>query len=256
MSLADHCPVPNPDPTQAQVRFAAVADLHYGRHDPESLRPLLDDITASADALLLCGDLTDHGLPDEARGLAREIRQRLRMPVVAVFGNHDHESLQAPELQTILTDAGVTVLDGDACDVLGVGVAGIKGFCGGFGPRALGAWGEAMIKQFVQEAIGEALKLETALARVSSPSRLAILHYAPVASTVEGEPLEIYPFLGSSRLEEPLNRYPVQAVFHGHAHHGRPEGRTTKDVPVFNVSLPLLRRVQPERPFRLLTVKV
>jgi Icc-related predicted phosphoesterase len=137
-----------------------------------------------------------------------------------------------------------------------VGVAGIKGFCGGFGPRALGAWGEAMIKQFVQEAIGEALKLETALARVSSPSRLAILHYAPVASTVEGEPLEIYPFLGSSRLEEPLNRYPVQAVFHGHAHHGRPEGRTTKDVPVFNVSLPLLRRVQPERPFRLFTVNV
>ena len=113
-----------------------------------------------------------------------------------------------------------------------------------------------MIKQFVQEAIGEALKLETALARVSSPSRLAILHYAPVASTVEGEPLEIYPFLGSSRLEEPLNRYPVQAVFHGHAHHGRPEGRTTKDVPVFNVSLPLLRRVQPERPFRLFTVNV
>ena len=256
MSLANHCPVSHPDPTPSEVRFAAVADLHYGRHDPESLRPLFDDIAASADALLLCGDLTDHGLPDEARGLAREIRQRLRMPVVAVFGNHDHESLQAPELQTILTDAGVSVLDGDACVVLGVGVAGIKGFCGGFGPRALGAWGEPMIKQFVQEAIGEALKLETALARVSSPSRLAILHYAPVASTVEGEPLEIYPFLGSSRLEEPLNRYPVEAVFHGHAHHGRPEGRTTKDVPVFNVSLPLLRRVQPERPFRLFTVKV
>ena len=151
---------------------------------------------------------------------------------------------------------GVTVLDGDACDVLGVGVAGVKGFCGGFGARALGAWGEAMIKQFVQEAIGEALKLETALARVSSPHRIAMLHYAPVASTVEGEPLEIYPFLGSSRLEEPLGRYPVAAVFHGHAHHGQPEGRTSHGVPVYNVSLPLLRRVQPEQPFRVFTVRI
>jgi Icc-related predicted phosphoesterase len=244
------------DPSRTEVRFAAVADLHFGRHEPETLRPVFDDIAADADALVLCGDLTDHGQPEEARGLAREIRQRLRLPIVAVFGNHDHESHQAADVQAILTDAGVTVLDGDACDVLGVGVAGAKGFCGGFGPRALGAWGEPMIKQFVQEAIAEALKLETALARVTSPHRLAVLHYSPVASTVEGEPLEIYPFLGSSRLEEPLNRYPVTAVFHGHAHHGRPEGRTTRDVPVFNVSLPLLRRVQPDRPFRVFSVKL
>ena len=256
MSLADRDLVPTTDPPRTEVRFAAVADLHYGRQEPEALRPLFDDISAQADAIILCGDLTDHGQPDEARGLAREIRQRLRIPIVAVFGNHDHESGLAPELQSILTDAGVTVLDGDATEVLGVGVAGVKGFCGGFGPRALGAWGETMIKQFVQEAIGEALKLETALARVTSPHRLAILHYSPVAATVEGEPLEIYPFLGSSRLEEPLNRYPVTAVFHGHAHHGRTEGRTTRDVPVYNVSWPLLRRVQPERPFRVFTVKL
>jgi Icc-related predicted phosphoesterase len=255
MPLANHCLMPDAGPAR-DVRFAAVADLHFGRHEPEALRPLLDDIAARADALLLCGDLTDHGQPDEARALARELRQRLVMPIVAVLGNHDHESLQGGELQSILTDAGVTVLDGDACDVLGVGVAGVKGFCGGFGARALGAWGEAMIKQFVQEAIGEALKLETALARVTSPHRIAMLHYAPVASTVEGEPLEIYPFLGSSRLEEPLGRYPVEAVFHGHAHHGRPEGRTAHGVPVYNVSLPLLRRVQPEQPFRILTVRI
>jgi Icc-related predicted phosphoesterase len=257
MSLADHCLMPHDDTPGAEVRFAAVADLHFGRHEPaEALKPLLEDIAARADALLLCGDLTDHGQPDEARTLARELRQRLRIPIVAVLGNHDHESLQAAELRSILTDAGVTVLDGEACEVLGVGVAGVKGFCGGFGARTLGAWGEAMIKQFVQEAISEALKLETALARLATPHRLAMLHYAPVVSTVEGEPLEIYPFLGSSRLEEPLGRYPVTAVFHGHAHHGRPEGRTSRGVPVYNVSLPLLRRVQPEQPFRVLTVKI
>ena len=237
------------------VRFAAVADLHFGRQPPDALQPLFTDIVASADVLLLCGDLTDHGQPDEARGLAREIVQHLKLPVVAVLGNHDHESQQAAEVTAILRDAGVSVLDGDACEVRGVGVAGVKGFCGGFGPRALASWGEAMIKQFVQEAIGEALKLETALARVTSPTRIALLHYSPVASTVEGEPLEIYPFLGSSRLEEPLGRYPVAAVFHGHAHHGKPEGRTSHDVPVYNVSLPLLRRVQADRPFRIWTVK-
>jgi Icc-related predicted phosphoesterase len=255
MSLADHYPVPQPDLSPDAVRFAAVADLHFGRQPTESLRQLFADITASADALLLCGDLTDHGQPDEARSLAREIGQHLKMPVVAVLGNHDHESQHGDEVAAILRDAGVTMLDGDACEVRGVGVAGVKGFCGGFGPRALGAWGESMIKQFVQEAIAEALKLETALARVTAPTRIAILHYSPVVSTVEGEPLEIYPFLGSSRLEEPLGRYPVAAVFHGHAHHGRPEGRTSHDVPVYNVSLPLLRRIQADRPFRIWSVK-
>jgi Icc-related predicted phosphoesterase len=254
MRLADHDQMPNNAPTNAPVRVAAVADLHFGRQGPEPLRPLFDDISASADMLLLCGDLTDHGLPDEARELAREIGQHLRLPIVAVLGNHDHESQQTAEIKTILRDTGVNVLDGDACEVLGIGVAGVTGFCGGFGPRALGAWGEPMIKAFVQEAIGEALKLETALARVTSPTRIAVLHYAPVASTVEGEPLEIYPFLGSSRLEEPLNRYPVTAVFHGHAHHGQPEGRTTLGVPVYNVSLPLLRRVRPEKPFKVLEI--
>ena len=142
---------------------------------------MLDDITASADALLLCGDLTDHGLPEEARGLAREIRQRLQMPVVAVSATTTTNRFRRRSCRRFSRDAGVTVLDGDACEVLGVGVAGVKGFCGGFGPRALGAWGEAMIKQFVQEAIGEALKLETALGARLAPSRLAILHYAPVA---------------------------------------------------------------------------
>jgi Icc-related predicted phosphoesterase len=249
--------MPHADPSGTEVRFAAVADLHFGRHEPEALRPLLDDISARADALLLCGDLTDHGQPDEARTLARELRQRLLMPIVAVLGNHDHESLQAGEVQSILADAGVTVLDGDAREIRGVGFAGVKGFAGGFGERALQSWGEPMIKQFVREAVEETLKLESALARLRTPHRVVLLHYAPIRATVGGESPEIYPFLGSSRLEEPLNRYRVSAVFHGHAHRGEPEGRTSADVPVYNVALPLLRQSFPERaPFRVIEISV
>ena len=143
-----------------------------------------------------------------------------------------------------LREAGLAVLDGGSHEVHGVGVAGAKGFCGGFGPHALGSWGEPLIKAFVQETVAEALKLETGLARLRATARLAILHYSPVASTVEGEPAAIYPFLGSSRLEEPLVRYDVAAVFHGHAHHGAPERPAPHNGrPVYNVSWPLLRRV-------------
>ena len=148
------------------------------------------------------------------------------------------------------------MLDGDAVEIAGVGFAGVKGFCGGFGARALGPWGESIIKAFVQESVAEALKLEAALARLRSTARVALLHYAPVASTVEGEPLEIYPFLGSTRLEDPLVRYEVDVVFHGHAHHGQPEGRTSAGAPVFNVSWPLLQRTQPDQPFRLFTARI
>jgi len=127
-----------------------------------------------------------------------------------------------------------------------------EGIRGGFGQRALGPWGERTIKQFVREAVDEALKLEAALARLRTPQIVALLHYAPVAQTVEGEPLEVYPFLGSSRLEEPLSRYPVTAVIHGHAHRGRLEGVTAGNVPVYNVSQPLLVRMFPDRPpFRI-----
>jgi Icc-related predicted phosphoesterase len=216
---------------------------------------LFGQINAAADVVVICGDITDHGLPDEATMLAREVPQSLRLPTVAVLGNHDYESGRATEVRTILRDAGLQMLDGDSCEVHGVGFAGTKGFCGGFGPRALGSWGEPMIKQFVQEAVGEALKLESALFRLRMASRIALLHYSPVTSTLDGEPLEIYPFLGSSRLEEPLERYSVSAAFHGHAHRGKPEGRTTKGVPVFNVSWPLLQKIHPERPFHVLELR-
>jgi Icc-related predicted phosphoesterase len=237
------------------VRLAAVGDLHCGRNPQAPLQPLFAAVGERADVLVLCGDLTDHGAPDEARALAKELTG-LKVPIVAVLGNHDFESGKHDEISKILCDAGVSVLDGESCEFHGIGFAGVKGFCGGFGARALAPWGEDTIKRFVHEAVDEALKLESALARLRSVTRIAVLHYAPIEGTVEGEACEIYPFLGSSRLEEPIMRYPVAAVFHGHAHQGRLEGRTRNDVPVFNVARPLLERDLPGRPgFRVVEIE-
>jgi Icc-related predicted phosphoesterase len=242
--------------TKDVVRIAAIGDLHHSRTAAAgSLQPLFAQINDSADVLVLCGDLTDYGLSDEAKAFAREIAV-VRIPMVGVLGNHDCESGQQADVRQILGDAGVTMLDGDTTEIHGIGFAGVKGFAGGFGRRALGPWGEDIIKKFVHECLDEALKLESALARLRTERIIAVLHYAPIQATVEGEPLEIYPFLGCSRLEEPLMRYPVSAVFHGHAHHGQPEGRTRNDVPVFNVSASLMREVFPDRPFRLVDVNL
>jgi Icc-related predicted phosphoesterase len=238
------------------VRIAALADLHFGRLAEPLLRHTLTQAARACDVMLLCGDLTDHGLPEEAQGLVRELKQTVGVPIIAVLGNHDFESGKPGEVREILAESGINILDGEACEVEGVGFAGVKGFAGGFGKRALGPWGEEVIKQFVHEAVGEALKLESALARLRHKPRIAVLHYSPVQETVEGEPLEIFPFLGSSRLEEPLARYPVDAVFHGHAHRGQPQGKTAAGVPVYNVSFSLLQRTFPDRPpFRLIEVQ-
>ena len=240
-------------PPTGVVRLAAAGDLHFGRYSAGSFQKLFADVVGAADVFIIPGDLTDYGLPDEARALARELAQT-KIPVIAVLGNHDFESGHAAEVSQILRDAGILVLDGDSYEVHGIGFAGVKGFAGGFGPRALGSWGEPIIKAFVQESVHEALKLETALARLRTPVKIAIVHYAPVQETVVGEPEAIYPYLGSSRLEEPLNRFAVTAVFHGHAHRGQPESRTSAGVPVYNVSLPLLQRLTPDRPFRIVEV--
>lgn len=230
------------------LRIAAMGDLHVSKNAQGTFQPLFTQISESADVLLLCGDFTDYGLADEARVLARELTAAMKIPVIAVLGNHDYEGGQPDDIRKILMDAGVAVLDGEATEVHGVGFAGVKGFAGGFGRGALGPWGEKAIKMFVQEAVDEALKLEAALARLRTQKRVALLHYSPIRATVEGEPPEIFPYLGSSRLEEPINRYRVSAVFHGHAHRGTPEGRTTAGVPVHNVAMPLLLRANPDRP--------
>jgi Icc-related predicted phosphoesterase len=236
------------------VRIAAVGDLHFSRTTPQgSLQPLFAKIAESADILVLAGDLTDYGLLEEARGFVKELAA-VKLPTVTVLGNHDFESNQQDEIAKCLKDAGVTVLDGETTEIHGIGFAGVKGFAGGFGRRALGPWGEEIIKKFVHEAVNEALKLESALARLRNERIVAVLHYAPIQATVEGEPCDIYPFLGCSRLEDPLTRFPVSAVFHGHAHHGAPEGRTRTNVPVFNVSASLMRERFPDRPFQLVEV--
>ena len=235
------------------VRVAAVGDLHYGRTTPPgTLQALFAQINESADVLALCGDLTDSGLVEEARAFVKELTPAVKIPIVAVLGNHDYESNQQTEIVQILKDVGVVTLDGETTEVHGVGFAGIKGFCGGFGRRALGPWGEEIVKKFVHEAVDEALKLESALARLRNDRIVVLLHYSPIQATVEGEPCEIYPFLGCSRLEDPITRFPVSAVFHGHAHHGAAEGRTRTNVPVYNVSASLMREAFPDQPFRLI----
>jgi len=236
------------------MRVAAIGDIHCNSASYENMPGLFAQIAKQADMLLMCGDIVDYGLPEEAVVVAKEI-SNLRIPVLAVLGNHEYESGKQEAVVRILSEAGALFLDGDAREVLGIGFAGVKGFGGGFGERALGPWGEEMIKRFVHEAISEALKLERALARLRSDKRIVLLHYAPIQATVVGEPLEIFPFLGSSRLEEPLNRYPVTAVFHGHAHRGSPEGRTKNDVPVYNVAMKLLQHTFPDQPpFRLIEI--
>jgi Icc-related predicted phosphoesterase len=239
------------------LRVAAVGDVHCGKGSQGQFQPMFARVAESADVLVLCGDLTDYGLPEEARVLVRELSAAVKVPTVAVFGNHDVESGHAPEISTILTEAGVRLLDGDGVEIQGVGFAGVKGFAGGFGARALQSWGEDVMKQFVREAVEEALKLESALSRLATPQRVAVLHYSPIRSTVASEPAEIIPFLGSSRLEEPLNRYHVAAVVHGHSHGGAPEGQTTTGIPVYNVALPVLKREFANSPgFRLFEIPV
>ena len=239
------------------LRIAAVADIHVKKTSAGAFQPMFAQVTENADVLLLCGDLTDYGTVEEAKILAKEITSSLRIPALAVMGNHDLESNVEKDLTSILADAGVVMLDGDSYEVHGVGFAGVKGFAGGFGRRALGAWGEQIIKDFVHEAINESLKLEAALARLRTSQKVAVLHYSPIQATVNGEPPEIIAFLGSSRLEEPLDRYRVNAVFHGHAHRGSPEGRTKGGAPVYNVAMPVLSAAFPDRPpFRIVEIPV
>jgi Icc-related predicted phosphoesterase len=234
--------------------LAALADIHYSKSSQGSLQPLFNQIAESADVLVLCGDLTDYGLAEEARVLAKDLAP-IKIPMVGVLGNHDFESNQERDISQILTDVGVHMLDGDTWEFRGVGFAGVRGFCGGFGRGALGPWGEKIIKDFVHEAVQEALKLESALARLKADHRIVLMHYAPIRATVEGESPEIFPFLGSSRLEDPISRFDVTAVFHGHAHKGAPEGKTQTGIPVYNVAHSVLRASYPDRPpFRLFEV--
>jgi Icc-related predicted phosphoesterase len=217
------------------LRVAAIGDLHVKEDGSSSFRELFAEISRDADALVLTGDLTDLGKPAEAEMLAEDLRA-CAIPVIAVLGNHDYECGCVDEVTRILKQAGVRLLDGQATEVEGVGFVGVKGFIGGFGRRMLGSFGEPTIKAMVGESMSEAMRLENAMRQVRTPRAVVVLHYAPIVETVEGEPLEIFPFLGSSRLAETIDRFKVSAVVHGHAHRGRYEGRTPGGAPVYNVA--------------------
>ncbi|GJE01093.1 metallophosphoesterase family protein [Methylobacterium isbiliense] len=217
------------------LKVAALGDLHVKQDAPASHRDLFGEISREADVLVLAGDLTDLGLPREAEILAEDLRA-CAIPVVAVLGNHDYESDAQDEVCRILRQAGVRLLDGQSVEIEGVGFVGVKGFVGGFGRFTLGSFGEPAIKALVAESVREAMRLENAMRQVASRRAMVVLHYAPIAETVAGEPPEIFPFLGSSRLAEIIDRFEVSAVVHGHAHRGAYEGRTPGGARVYNVA--------------------
>lgn len=233
-------------------RIAAVGDIHVRDTDRGQWTEFFRDVSTNADVLLLCGDLTDHGRATEAEVLAEELRA-CSIPVVAVLGNHDYDHNEQDDIRKALALANITILDGDMVVIGEVGFVGVKGFGGGFDRAMLSMFGEPMMKSFVQEAVDEALKLDGALSRLDTEHpnlpKIALLHYAPIAATIVGEPEAIFPFLGSSRLADPLERRQVQAAFHGHAHIGTLEGQTEKGVKVFNVAKPLLQKLESPREY-------
>jgi Icc-related predicted phosphoesterase len=235
------------------MRIAATADLHFTPQNATTLRNQFDKVRDDADLLVLAGDLTNYGRPAEMEPLLNTI-VRMRIPTVAVLGNHDYESEQQEELMRMMTAESIKVLDGSAYERDGVGFAGTKGFVGGFGRGALTAFGEPEIKAFVRASIDEALKLERAMSQLRTTKRVVVLHYAPIAATAEGEAPEIFPFLGTSRLAEVIDRHGADLVLHGHAHNGTVDGRTTGGIPVHNVAITLLQSQQPPAAYRVFEV--
>jgi Icc-related predicted phosphoesterase len=235
------------------MRVAAIGDLHVTESSVAPYRDMFAEISRAADVLVLCGDLTNFGKSAEAEILAEDIRT-CTIPVIGVLGNHDFECGQPEEVARILGEAGMKVLDEQAIEIEGVGFAGVKGFMGGYGRGELAPFGEPIAKAFVDEALNEARKLENGLRSLRTERSLAVLHYSPIPDTLEGEPIEIFQYLGSARLADAIDRFDhVKAVVHGHAHHGRYEGATMRGVPVFNVAQFVVRK-QFDRPYALLEI--
>ena len=226
------------------IRIAAVGDLHYGEGSREILRPSLQHLQDRADLLLLAGDLTRCGGTEEVKILADELRD-LPIPVVAVLGNHDYHADREEGVRRVLEDAHVQVLEGEAAaidvDGVRVGIAGTKGFGGGFRGAHGSDFGEPEMKAFVGHTKMLSDRLERVLAGLEADLRIALLHYSPIEATLEGERLEIYPFLGSYLLAEAVDNAGADLVLHGHAHHGVEKGRTPSGIPVRNVAQPVIR---------------
>jgi Icc-related predicted phosphoesterase len=229
------------------VRIAAVGDVHAGA-DAESaarLRAGFTSVADHADLLLLAGDLTRCGHPDEAAVVAGAV-MRAAVPTAAVLGNHDIHADREPEVVAVLEDAGVRVLEGSSTVVdvtgLGVGIAGVNGFGGGFAGACVSVFGEPETKAFARHTVTVAGRLGRALDGIAAADvRVVLLHYSPVRETLQGEPLEIYPFLGSYLLAEAIDRCGADLVVHGHAHRGSERGVTPGGVRVRNVAQPVIR---------------
>jgi Icc-related predicted phosphoesterase len=235
------------------MRIAATADLHFSPQNYDRIRDQMNRVRDDADLLVIAGDLTNYGRPQEMESLLNAL-VRLRVPIVAVLGNHDYESGQHEQLMQMMTAEGIKVLNGTGYERDGVGFAGTKGFLGGFGRGILTAFGEPEVKAFVQASVDEALKLERALSQLRTEKRVIVVHYAPIGDTIKGEPPEIYPYLGNSRLAEVADRHGANLILHGHAHHGSADGKTTAGIPVYNVALHILQQQNPTVPYRVFDV--
>ncbi len=227
------------------LRIAAIADLHVAEDSSGKLSPHWRGIHEVADVLLLAGDLTNLGNASQAETLAQELAA-VQIPVVAVLGNHDYHMGEAGSVRGVLEKSRVTVLEGETTTMIingkTLGIAGTKGFGGGFAGACGHAFGEWVMKEFIRETEGMAARLEKNLLALKTDYRIALLHYAPVKDTLAGERLEIYPFMGSYLLAEAMDRAGADLIVHGHAHHGVEKGVTAKGIPVRNVAMPLLKR--------------
>jgi Icc-related predicted phosphoesterase len=227
------------------IRVAAVGDVHIDADVVGRYRPALDQLGDCADVLLLAGDLTRHGTVTEAKCVATEFGD-LPVPVIAVLGNHDHHSDQPGEVTRVLEDAGITVLEGSGTVMdfngLRLGVAGAKGFGGGFAGRCGSDFGEPEMKAFIRTTQRIADRLGEVLRGLECDVLVALTHYAPVPETLAGEPLEIYPFLGSYLLGQAIDSAPTALALHGHAHHGSERGTTPGGVRVRNVAHPVIKQ--------------
>ena len=235
------------------MRVAAAADIHAREGDAGRLHALVRDAGRDADVLVLGGDLTDLGRIEQAEVLL-EALDDCSIPVIAALGNHDYESGNAQEISRLLDESKVHLLDRSSVVIDGVGFAGVKGFCGGFDETIANSFGEDLFKAWVTEGILEAEALKNELRGLGTERRVAVLHYAPIRATVEGEPPEIHAFLGTSRLGVALDEGGATVAFHGHAHNGPFEGKTPGGVPVFNVSLPILEQEGLGRPYYMVEV--
>lgn len=235
------------------MKIAAVGDIHLGPQRCGFEKDHISAVNSMAEVLVVAGDLTNYGTTEEIEWCLNTL-SGVKIPIVAVLGNHDFESNQQEKLITILRTKGVHLLDGDCIEFGEVGFAGVKGFGGGFGRYQLAEFGEPCIKSFVTQSQNEAQKLRQALLQLTTPKKVAVLHYAPIRTTIEGEPAPIHPFLGSTDLEVVLDETLPDLAVHGHAHKGCFEGKTSKGVRVCNVALPILRANGEKHPFTLFDI--